>query len=99
MLGLFLGLKPIPGTWKTWNIQKMEAKAPRGLDRESNQATTQLMQAAALNKESKLSQTTEIIILSYFFCWQIISTHVIVTPECKILDVSLLSALSVDSLQ
>ena len=80
MLGLFLGLKPIPGTWKTWNIQKMEAKAPRGLDRESNQATTQLMQAAALNKESKLSQATDII--SYFFCWQIISTHVIVTPEC-----------------
>nr|XP_022332161.1 protein FAM227B-like isoform X2 [Crassostrea virginica] len=49
------GLKPIPGTWKTWNIQKMEARAPRGLDRESNQATTQLMQAAALNKEMNLS--------------------------------------------
>ena len=76
----------------------MEARAPRGLDRESNQATTQLMQAAALNKESKLSQTTEII-SCFFFCWQIRSTHVIVTPECKILDISLLSALSVDSLQ
>ncbi|XP_061167300.1 protein FAM227B-like isoform X2 [Saccostrea echinata] len=49
------GLKPVPGTWKTWNIQKMEAKAPKGLERESNQATTKLMQAAALNKEMNLS--------------------------------------------
>lgn len=49
------GLKPVPGTWRTWNIQKMEAKAPKGMERESNQATTRLMQAAALNKEMNLS--------------------------------------------
>ncbi|XP_056022430.1 protein FAM227B-like isoform X3 [Ostrea edulis] len=49
------GLKPVPGTWKSWNIQKMEAKAPKGLDREANHATTKLMQAAALNKEMNLS--------------------------------------------
>ena len=33
----------------------MEAKAPKGLEREGSQAATKLMQAAVLNKDRELS--------------------------------------------
>ncbi|KAK3097473.1 hypothetical protein FSP39_009958 [Pinctada imbricata] len=49
------GLKPVPGTWKSWNVQKMEAKALKGLEREGSQAANKLMQAAVLNKDMNLS--------------------------------------------
>ena len=47
---LTAGLKPVPGTWKQWDVTKLQADGTGGAN-EANAATKKMMEAAALNKK------------------------------------------------
>ncbi|KAJ8304805.1 hypothetical protein KUTeg_018388 [Tegillarca granosa] len=51
------GLKPVPGTWKTWDVKRLEK--PKGLERES-EATKKLLQVQELNNK-KMDSFSKII--------------------------------------
>ncbi|PVD19905.1 hypothetical protein C0Q70_20399 [Pomacea canaliculata] len=51
------GLKPVPGTWETWNMSGLEASS--GGDIETGAAAKKMMEAAALNKKVDVSLDME----------------------------------------
>ena len=50
------GLKPVPGTWKHWDVMKLQSDGD-GAANEVNAATKKMMEAAALNKKSMQRST------------------------------------------
>ncbi|KAL8604445.1 hypothetical protein ACOMHN_042274 [Nucella lapillus] len=50
---LVTGLKPVPGTWKQWDVAKLRADNDGAA--EANAATKKMMEAAALNKKMEVS--------------------------------------------
>ncbi|KAK3604732.1 hypothetical protein CHS0354_017837 [Potamilus streckersoni] len=53
------GLKPVPGTYKYWRIKRLQAKAPRGQEKEASKTVEQMMHAAALHKDMNYSLDIE----------------------------------------
>ncbi|XP_041366679.1 protein FAM227B-like [Gigantopelta aegis] len=49
------GLKPVPCTWKKWNVDRLESRSNKTQESETSAAAQQMMSAAALNKEVHLS--------------------------------------------
>ncbi|KAL4227293.1 hypothetical protein ACF0H5_012739 [Mactra antiquata] len=45
------GVKPVPGTFKTWKVRRLQSKPLKGLEKESTKTAEQMMHAAALNKK------------------------------------------------
>lgn len=54
LTSMLIGLKPVPGTWETWNMSGLEASS--GGDIETGAAAKKMMEAAALNKKGGQSQ-------------------------------------------
>lgn len=50
MYFVMTGLKPVPGTWKTWNIGELESDGS-GRDGDTSAAAKKMMEAAALNRK------------------------------------------------
>ncbi|XP_053405704.1 protein FAM227B-like isoform X2 [Mercenaria mercenaria] len=44
------GVKPVPGSHKSWKVRRLQSKPPKGLEKENTKTAEQMMHAAALNK-------------------------------------------------
>ncbi|XP_052791484.1 protein FAM227B-like isoform X2 [Mya arenaria] len=53
------GVKPVPGTFKSWKMRRLQSKPLKGMEKENSKTAEQMMQAAALNKELNYSLDIE----------------------------------------